>query len=110
MAHMGFELFAISALTVLLLSLSAGRELKALAAWERAWRGKGGDERSRIEFLAWQVPHIVWIRELQLRLSQRKEGRVRGDGRLYKHPSSKFWWCAFYLRGKANPPVHRGSG
>jgi hypothetical protein len=25
---------------------------------------------------------------------------VRGDGRLYKHPSSKFWWCAFYLRGK----------
>jgi hypothetical protein len=25
---------------------------------------------------------------------------VRGDGRLYKHPRSKFWWCAFYLRGK----------
>jgi hypothetical protein len=25
---------------------------------------------------------------------------VRGDGRLYKHPDSKFWWCAFYLRGK----------
>jgi hypothetical protein len=74
--------------------------LRALAAWERAWRNKGGDERSRIEFLAWQIPHIVWIRELLLRLSQRKEGRVRGDGRLYKHPSSKFWWCAFYLRGK----------
>lgn len=30
----------------------------------------GGDERSRIEFLAWQIPHVVWISELLLRLSQ----------------------------------------
>jgi hypothetical protein len=74
--------------------------LKALAAWERAWRNKGGDERSRIQVLAWQIPHVVWIWELLLRLSRRKESPVRGDGRLYKHPSSKFWWCAFYLLGK----------
>ena len=25
---------------------------------------------------------------------------MRGDGRLYKHPSSKFWWCEYWLRGK----------
>ena len=25
---------------------------------------------------------------------------MRGDGRIYKHPSSRFWWCAYYLHGK----------
>ena len=24
----------------------------------------------------------------------------RGDGRLYKHPTSRFWWCEYWLRGK----------
>src|SRR5215475_8849466 len=25
---------------------------------------------------------------------------ARGDGRIYRHPESGFFWCAYYLRGK----------
>jgi integrase len=25
---------------------------------------------------------------------------ARGDGRIYRHPESEFFWCAYYLRGK----------
>src|SRR5262249_17556870 len=25
---------------------------------------------------------------------------MRGDGRLYREPGSRYWWCAYYVHGK----------
>jgi len=30
----------------------------------------------------------------------RADGRIRGDGRIFRRPGSPFFWCAYYLRGK----------